>query len=515
MTVVPENVHSVLDLVDLNARVRPGALAVSMDGARASHAELAAMSCRAAAYLADRGLGPGDRLALFLREASLDYLVFSLGAMRLGAVAVCVSARFKTRELAFVATNSGCKAFVTTSDLMELLSASGVGAEVVRLDVDEVRPSWELAEEPGNTGGAPSASALHRAAPARIIYTSGTTSMPKACLHTHGALVHQAFSVAERLELSPRDRFWTPLPLFHTGGWTPFLASQAGGGSYHHAGRFDATRSLRQIADENCTVLFPGFETIWMQVLEHEDFTADAFPSARIVINVGVPERLALMQRLLPHVPQISNTGSTEVGGFLAIGAATDPLESRQHTAGRVLSGMEARIVDPETGQEVEGDTVGELHVRGPACLQEYYDDPVATRTAIDDEGWFRTGDLVSRTAGEELVFVSRLKDMLKVGGENVAAAEIESHLLTHPAVHLVAVVSAPDSYYGEVPAAFVELRPGARVSEDELRQYCTGAIATFKVPKYVRFVSEWPMSGTKIRKVELRDRLRTELTPA
>lgn len=509
MSLAPENVHSVLDLVDRNARLHPDALAVSMAGDRATHAELAATSRHAASYLAGRGVGPGDRLALFLREASLDYLVLSLGAMRLGAVAVCVSARFKTRELAFVASNSSCAAFVTTADLAELLAASGISEQAI-LDVDDIRPAWERPGTPEANIPAPSP-----ATPARIIYTSGTTSMPKACLHTHGALVHQAFSVAERLELSPGDRFWTPLPLFHTGGWTPFLASQAGGGSYHHAGRFDATRSLRQILDEDCTVLFPGFETIWMQVLEHEDFRADDFTSARIVINVGVPERLALMQRLLPQVPQISNTGSTEVGGFLAIGAVTDSVESRQHTAGRVLAGMDVRVVDPEMGRELEGDAVGELHVRGPACLQEYYDDPAATREAIDRDGWFRTGDLVARTPGGELVFVSRLKDMLKVGGENVAAAEIESHLLTHPAVHMVAVVSAPDSYYGEVPAAFVELRPGAEVSADELRQYCVGAIATFKVPQHVRFVSEWPMSGTKIRKVELRERLRAELSPA
>jgi fatty-acyl-CoA synthase len=433
--------------------------------------------------------------------------------MRLGAVAVCVSSRFKTRELGFVAANSGCKAFVTTNTMAELVSASLGGAETLLLDVHELRDRWESADSVDDASYDDRAASPNREAPARIIYTSGTTSMPKACLHTHGALVHQGFSVAERLELTPQDRFWTPLPLFHTGGWTPFLASQAGGGSFHHAGRFEPARSLGQIVDDECTVLFPGFETIWMQVLEHQNFRAEDLRSARLVINVGVPERLALMQRLLPHVPQVSNTGSTEAGGFLAIGAANDSTESRQHTAGRVLSGVEVRVVDPTTGHEVPAGVVGELLVRGPSCFQEYYGDPDATHAAVDDEGWFRTGDLVTVTPDAEIVYVSRLKDMLKVGGENVAAAEIESHLITHPAVHLVAVVSAPDAYYGEVPAAYVELRPGARLSADELRDYCIGVIASFKVPRYVRFLTSWPMSGTKIRKVELRDRIRAELS--
>ncbi|MCB2050008.1 MAG: long-chain fatty acid--CoA ligase, partial [Novosphingobium sp.] len=341
--------------------------------------------------------------------------------------------------------------------------------------------------------------------PARIIYTSGTTAMPKACLHTHGAMLHQAKAVAERLQLTEKDRFWTPLPLFHTGGWTPFLASQAAGASLHHAGFFEAGPSLRQMVDEECTILFPSFETIWMQVLTHPEFRAEDFSSARLVLNVGVPERLALMQEMLPQVPQVSNTGCTEVGGWLCIGKASDSLESRCTTAGTPLSDMEAKIVDPLSGEELADGTPGELVVRGPSCLRDYYGDAEATDAAIDPQGWFHTGDLLSKTPDNEYIFISRIKDMLKVGGENVAAAEIEGHILTHPKVMLVAVVSAPDDYYGEVPAAFVEVVPGTTLVEQEIIDFCKGAIANFKIPKYVRFVNEWPMSGTKIKKFELR----------
>ena len=163
----------------------------------------------------------------------------------------------------------------------------------------------------------------------------------------------------------------------------------------------------------------------------------------------------------------------------------------------------------PDTGEELRNGKVGELLVRGPSCLSEYYRDAEATRTAIDKHGWFRTGDLLLRTDANEFAFISRIKDMLKVGGENVAAAEIEGHILTHPKVHMVAVVSAPDEYYGEVPAAFIEPSPGMNLSEQEIIDFCKGVIANFKIPKYVRLIQEWPMSGTKIKKFELRDMIR------
>ena len=366
--------------------------------------------------------------------------------MRLGAIAACLNARFKTREFKHAVDNSACKLLIYSARLSDVVAASEVAAQTRLLDADAIRAEWTnvsaSAAEHYRAGPAVSADT-----PARIIYTSGTTALPKACLHTHGALLHQAWSVAERLALTPTDRFWTPLPLFHTGGWTPFLAAQAAGASLHHPGYFDAGASRRQIVDERCTILFLGFETLWMQVLEHPDYRATDFARARPVLNVGVPERLAAMQALLPQVPQVSNTGCTEVGGFLCIGEAADPLASRCTTAGQLLAGMEAKIVQRDTQAAVGDGAPGELVVRGPACLCEYYRDPDATNAAIDTDGWFHTGDLLVRNDHGEFMFLRRIKDLLKVGGENVAAAEIDGHLLTHPAVRLVAVVAAPDTY--------------------------------------------------------------------
>ncbi|MFD2579812.1 class I adenylate-forming enzyme family protein [Novosphingobium colocasiae] len=312
---------TVNDLIDRNARHRPEAPALSIAGEAVSHRRLAELCDAAAGYLQSLGIGPGDRIGIFHPIVSADYLALALGAMRLGAIAACINARFKTRELAHAVGNSGCKILFHGAMVSEVVAASGAAGRTQVVELEAVRASWRdgTARAWGDT-----APVVQPDAPARIIYTSGTTAMPKACLHTHAAMLHQGFSVAQRLELEPHDRFWAPLPLFHTGGWTPFLAAQAAGASLVHPGIFEAGQSVRQIVAERCTVLFPGFETIWMQVLGHREFRATDFGHARLVLNVGVPERLAMMQEMLPGVPQVSNTGCTEVGGFLCIGMAAD-----------------------------------------------------------------------------------------------------------------------------------------------------------------------------------------------
>jgi len=233
------------------------------------------------------------------------------------------------------------------------------------------------------------------------------------------------------------------------------------------------------------------------------------------VVNVGSPGSLRRMQERLPTAVQVSALGGTEFGGFVSLGKAGDPLESRLTTGGRPLGRAEVRAVDPETGADVPPGAVGELLMRGPTRFLRYHDDPEATAAAIDEDGWYHSGDLGRVDADGSVAFVGRLKDMLKVGGENVAAAEIETHLLGHPAVEIVQVVGAPDERYIEVPAAYVQLRAGARAGEQELIDFCRGEIATFKVPRYVRFVEEWPMSGTKIQKFRLREQIAAELEAA
>ena len=262
------------------------------------------------------------------------------------------------------------------------------------------------------------------------------------------------------------------------------------------------------MVDEKCTVLFPSFETIWMQVLTHPDFNTDDFGAARLVLNVGVPERLEMMQRLLPHVPQVSNTGCTEVGGFLCIGRQTDSLESRTTTAGPVLSEMEAKIVDPATGAELPAGREGELLVRGPSCLSEYYRDPEATRTAIEPDGWFHTGDLLRRTEAGEYVFASRIKDMLKVGGQYISPVTLEEVLRSHPAVADCAVVACLVGGL-ERPAAHLVLKPGFSAGaalEKDLRAHAAAHLADYMRPLKYAFLDDLPRNSSgKVQRFKLK----------
>ncbi len=218
------------------------------------------------------------------------------------------------------------------------------------------------------------------------------------------------------------------------------------------------------------------------------------------------------MQARMPHTTQITVFGMTETGGSVAICEPADTLALRSACSGRALPGNAIEIRDPETGETLPPGEPGEIVARGRGVFSGYFNDPEKTAASFYDGGWFRTGDLGIIDAQGRITFRGRLKDMLKVGGENVAAVEVEGFLATHPAINLAQVVAVPDEKYGEVPAAFIELAPGASASEQEIIDFCRDEIASFKIPRYVRFVDEWPMGATKILKYELRDLICTEL---
>ncbi len=499
-------------VIDRLAESSPEAPAVEFPARRITYRELAESSLLAARRLLAAGLEVGDRVGILLAELGADYIFNALGAARIGAIVVPINARYKTRELAHLLRDARPSLLISSLRFGPLISEVELPPDchLVLLDQDadflaggELASAAEVAARERGVSGDD---------PVRIVYTSGTTANPKGCLHTHRALLVQGEAVAARLQLGPDDRFWTPLPMFHVAGWSTMLAAQARGACFNHVGVFEPGVALEQISTQRCTVLFPGFETIWLAVLDHPRFPTSDLSQARLLINVGVPERMRLMEERLPGVPQVSNTGSTEACGFLAIGSPADPIEVRSSAAGHELAGMEVRIVDRESGEDVVPGEPGEMLFRGEWRLREYYGDPQGTAESIDEDGWFHSGDLLRRDEQGRLVYLSRIKDMLKVGGENVASAEIEGHLLTHPAIHMAHVVAAPDARYGEVPAAFVELKQGAELSEEELIDFCIDRIATFKVPRYMRTVEEWPMSGTKVMKVVLRERIAAEL---
>ncbi|MCK9250394.1 MAG: acyl--CoA ligase [Solirubrobacteraceae bacterium] len=505
--------RSVTALLDERAEAAPDAVAASFPAGEVTYAELRDRTVEVARRLQAAGIEAGDRVGVLLAEASVDYLSHTLAPLRLGAVMVPINARNKALELAHVVEHSGMALLVTEESFESVVAESGASCRVVT-------PGDPAFVEPGR--GVPDAELARierrvgRDEVAQIIYTSGTTGLPKGCLHTHATLLAEGENCATRLEMTAADRFWTPLPLFHCGGWQAYLAALSRGACFSHVGRFDGARALRQLVDERCTHAFPAFELIWTDVLGQPGFADEDLSALRMVMNVGPPERMRQMQAKVPHAVQVSSMGSTESCGSICIGGPRDPLESRIATSGAPLPGAELRVVDTATGEPVTAGGVGELQFRGVTLFAGYYRDERATRSSLTDDGWFASGDLVRLEDHGGVAFVSRLKDMLKVGGENVAAGEIEGYLVTHPAIAQVAVVGAPDARYGEVPVAYVQVEPGATLDPDDVVAYCLGRIASYKVPRYVRIVDAFPVTASqKVQKVTLRQMIADELLAA
>jgi fatty-acyl-CoA synthase len=501
---------------------------------RAGYRDCADRTMAAAARLRALGVGPGHKVGI-LEHASIDMVALMIGAMRLGAIAVPVNARYKAIELRYLVEHADLRVLLVDEDFIPVVSeafpslTSPRGGPLDIAEAPELRhvvgpvtaPAGFVSRAEFEAGGrdVPSDEITDlqaRTSPddlALLLYTSGTTAHPKGCMHSHSTMLHEAVSLGvDRLRLTPDDALWSPLPLFHVGGIDTLLSSLVAGCTFCHVGLFEPGLAVEQLARERCTVAFPAFETMWLAVLDQAETASTDLGALRLVVNVGVPERLRSMQERLPNAVQVSAVGCTEAAGFLSIGVVEDSLEDRVSTGGHVVDGMEVKLLDIETGAELGPGNTGELLFSGISRFLGYYRDPEVTAERIDADGWFHSGDIVRQDEDGRITFLSRLKDMLKVGGENVAAAEIEGYLSTHPAVQIVQVVAAPDARYDEVAAAFVELKQGATATQTEPIDYCTGNIATFKVPRYVRFVDEWPMSGTKVQKYELRERIAAEL---
>jgi fatty-acyl-CoA synthase len=530
------------------ARRFPGSEIV-LPGERCTFAQLDRRADAFAAMLAEAGVRAGHHVGIWTAP-SIDTIAALFGTFRCGAVAVPLSDRYRDAEIGYV---------IEHADLTTLVISPADGPVDRPADLQVAFPSLARARAPelalteapklrrvvviggqvdhsafasASSLGLPAAGdypgitlatgpvdgADHAGEPATayLMYTSGTSAAPKACMITHAGCLLQAGSLAyDRYRLGPASVFWCPLPLYHTAGLATMTACLTSGATFVHAGAFDPGQALRTLEDEHVTHAVPAFETIWMRVLDHPDFARADLSALSVVLMTGGEALLRKLQARVPHAVQVTNFGLTEATGHLSMNSIDDPLDVRVTTGGFPLPQMEVRIVDPDTGTMLGAGERGEIQFRGPSRCLGYYRDPDATQASTAPGGWFRSGDLGDLDPDGRLTFRGRLKDMLKVGGENVAALEIESYLARHPAVNVVAVVGVPDSYYGEVPVAYIELAPGASASEQEIIDFCLDSIATFKVPRYVRFVTEWPMSGTKIRKYVLRDRILSELATA
>lgn len=497
----------------------------------ASWGEVLAGAERVADELAGHGLGRGSRVGLLV-DNSVSGLRALFGVLLLGAVAVPVNTRFAAPEVRHVLDDARVTAVLLTDHAESpdgfpallhraargrrswgltgvLVGSEGaVGPDAAGLTPVPCTPAAEPAAVAARV-----AAARHRVDvrdPALVVHTSGTTARPKGCPLSHGALVGVARAVGrDRFRCTADDVLWDVLPLFHLSFVLPVLAVLDAGGGFVTDRRFDPVRALAQIRDTSVTVAFTCFPTVIDALLERPDFGA-VFAGVRLMLNVGPPATLAAIQRRAPGTVAITSYGSSEVGGIAATTAPDDPDEIRLGTNGRPLRGTEIGVVDPAGEQWVPDGERGEIVVRGAALAEGYENDPGATARSRTSGGWFRTGDLGSMGPGGRIRYHGRFKEMIKVGGENVAALEVEAVLAAHPAVVTAAVVAVPDRRLTEVPAAFVELR--APVEAEELLAHCRAALAAFKLPRHVRVVTEWPMSATKIRKSVLVERLVAEL---
>lgn len=510
---------------------------------RYSYAGLNTAARRWARSFAALGVTPGQHIGILLTTCP-EFVAVMFGAMMAGAVAVPVNARYQPGELAYLVRDADLVCLVTTGrvadsldfgerlikalpDLPEAsdpLALTLAGAPLLRQIICLESPcapyllSAEAALALGDaTFEAEIDARIDAVVPsdlALILYTSGTTANPKGCLISHRAMVGNSRSLGRRYIVTAQDRVWSPLPIFHIAGILPMTMILDAGGAYLTISNFDAGVALAMLQQERATIAYPAFVTIMSDLISNPDFRSTDLSTMRLMnSNFGVqpPWIKDAMVAATPDIIYVGTYGLTEGAGTICTSRVDDSFKLRTTRLGVPLDEWEVEIRDPATGAVCAVGEHGEICARGPNMLAGYYNAPEKTAESIR-HGWLYTGDIGSFDENGQIMFHGRTKDMFKVGGENVAAAEIEAALQSHPAVKLAQVVSIPDDRYVEVPAAFIERNPGMTVDPADLIAHCRGHIATFKLPRHVRFIEEWPMSTSKIQKFRLRAELCEEL---
>jgi len=345
---------------------------------------------------------------------------------------------------------------------------------------------------------------------AQIQYTSGTTGYPKGAVVSHAGHLNSAYLFAARTGIQSNDRMVSAMPLFHVAGCVGGLLTMlVTGGTLIPLMSFDPAKELELIRLEQATLCW-GVPTMLLAMLNHPRFLAGelATPSLRAVISGGSPVPVVLMEQVKAKMGAdlIIAFGMTEASGYISHTLATDPYELKSATVGVPLPHIDVQLVNPHTGEPVRLSERGELLTRGFLVMKGYYNMPEKTAEVIDAEGWLHTGDLATMNPQGYITIVGRVKDMIIRGGENLYPAEIEAFLMRHPKVAEAQVVGVPDPLMGEELAALLKLKPGEQASEEEIREFCRGAISKHKIPRYIRFVTAYPLTANgKVKKFELR----------
>ena len=493
-------------------------------GHRFTYAEFSDEVDRVARGLMAMGVAQVDRVGIWSPNYT-EWVLVQYATARIGAVLVTINPAYRTTELEYVLNQSGVSVLVaveafTASDYRSMVEevwdrvATSAVVYLHTADWDDLLRAGECvsAEQLDQR-----TSELAPDDAINIQYTSGTTGFPKGATLSHRNILNNGFFIGEACGDTAADRVCIPVPFYHCFGMVlgNLACTTHGACMVIPAAGFGATAVLEACESERCTSLY-GVPTMFIALLGHPDFATYDLSNLRTGIMAGSPCPVEVMKRVVTemHMGEVTICyGMTETSPVSLQSAHDDSIEARVSTVGRVHPHVEIQVIDPDTQQCVPRSTAGELLTRGYSVMKGYWNDPDRTAEAIDADGWMHTGDLAVMDAGGYVNIVGRIKDLVIRGGENIYPREVEEYLYTHPNIDDVSVVGVPDERYGEELMAWVKLRHDTAVTAEDIREFCRGRIAHYKIPRYIKFVEEFPMTVTgKIQKYRMREMAIEEL---
>jgi fatty-acyl-CoA synthase len=470
--------------------------------------------------LLELGIEKGDRVGIWAPNCA-EWVLLQYATAKVGAILVNVNPAYRSHELAYVVKQSGMRLLVSavrhkSSDYRDMVEQVRPGCpaltDVVYLGEDSWRALIANGGRLDHHRLAEREATLDPDDPINIQYTSGTTGFPKGATLSHHNILNNGYFVGELVHYTELDRICIPVPFYHCFGMVMgnLAATSHGACMVIPAASFDPTATLQAVQDERCTSLY-GVPTMFIAELGLPDFADFDLSTLRTGIMAGSPCPVEVMKRVVAemHMAEVAICyGMTETSPVSTMTRSDDDLARRTETVGRTMPHLETKVIDPESGLVVPRGTPGELCTRGHTVMLGYWDEPDKTAEAIDAARWMHTGDLATMDADGYVNIVGRIKDMVIRGGENIYPREVEEFLYRHPDIADVSVVGVPDERYGEELMAWVILRPGAAtLTAEEVRDFCSGRLAHYKVPRYVHVVDAFPMTVTgKVRKVEMRE---------
>ena len=494
-------------------------------GLRYSYRELAAAVDEVAAGLMAIGVDKGDRVGIWSPNCA-EWVLVQYATARIGAILVNINPAYRVSELEYVLNQSGISVLVAAESfshsdyrgMVEKVWDRVPARRAVYLQTSDWDELLARGEAVSATEIEVRSAGLRPDDPINIQYTSGTTGFPKGATLSHRNILNNGFFVGEACGYTPADRVCIPVPFYHCFGMVlgNLACTTHGAAMVVPSAGFDAAAALRACEQERCTSLY-GVPTMFIAELGEPDLDDYDLSSLRTGIMAGSPCPVEVMKQVVDRMNMGEVTiayGMTETSPVSTQTSVDDSLDKRVSTVGRAHPHVEVRIVDPDTGDTVPRGQSGEFMTRGYSVMLGYWDDEARTAEAVDDQGWMHTGDLAVMDDDGYINIVGRIKDMIIRGGENVYPREIEEYLYRHPDVVEVQVIGVPDARYGEEVMAWIQLRDGVSPEADDIKEFCRGQIAHYKIPRYVKFTDEFPMTITgKIQKYLMREQSIEELS--